>query len=388
MDLTVLYSNSSDNTPPTISSLNAEIVGSAVSFVAEAADDSPATVTDFVILFRDASGLWKQVQLVQTPSTNIWTGSAPVTGTQVQVIGQAVDDAGNVGLWANKGEPLIVTPPPPPPDGVSVDLDGPPGLDGWFLGDVTVTLNGPEGLQFDVSVNGGSFAPYSGPFIVGDEGSNRVLFTTSDGGSGEVTVPIDETDPVITIAVPPNGAKYRVNQQVASNYSCTDGGSGVGSCAGPVPSGSNISTTAGAHTFTVNSSDRAGNTASLTHNYSAEYSFFGFFPPVKNPPALNETKAGQSGSGVPFKWRLFAANGVVVRNLSAVSSISSQQINCTTRAMIGTALAESRATLQYDQTGDQYLFNWKTKKAWAGTCRRLTFTFDDGSQRFADFKFK
>ena len=42
----------------------------------------------------------------------------------------------------------------------------------------------------------------------------------------------------------------------------------------------------------------------------------------------------------------------------------------------------------YDPATDQYTYVWKTTKSWAGTCRRLTVTFNDGTQRYADFKFR
>jgi TolB protein len=272
MDVRVLYSNSSDYIAPIISRLDAEIVGSTVSFTAEATDDSPATITDFLVVFRDATGLWRSVELVQTPNTNRWTGGASVTGTQVQVIGQAIDHAGNVGLWANKGLPLIVTPPEPPPSGVTVDVDGPPGLGGWFVGDATVTITGPEGLRYDVSVNGSEPFQYSAPFAVNNEGANTIAFTTSGGDSGSVTVPIDKSGPEITISVPPDGASYALGQSVNAAYSCADSGSGAASCNGTVPNGSPIATSSiGAKAFTVNATDAAGNSSSLTHRYNVQF---------------------------------------------------------------------------------------------------------------------
>ena len=50
-----------------------------------------------------------------------------------------------------------------------------------------------------------------------------------------------------------------------------EGGSGLESCKGTVPSGQLIDTASpGAKTFTVTTSDRLGNTRSLTHTYSVE----------------------------------------------------------------------------------------------------------------------
>ena len=35
----------------------------------------------------------------------------------------------------------------------------------------------------------------------------------------------------------------------------------------------------------------------------------------------------------------------------------------------------------------EYVYVWKSDKAWAGTCRRLDVTFVDGTQHIASFKF-
>lgn len=82
--------------------------------------------------------------------------------------------------------------------------------------------------------------------------------------------PADTTAPTIAIDTPADGAVYEPNATVNASYSCTDdaGGSGVASCAGPVPDGSPIDTsTLGQHSFTVDAQDNAGNPATSTVNY-------------------------------------------------------------------------------------------------------------------------
>ena len=39
-------------------------------------------------------------------------------------------------------------------------------------------------------------------------------------------------------------------------------------------------------------------------------------------------------------------------------------------------------------SGDQYNYTWKTESSWAGTCRQLVVTLNDGSVHTANFKFK
>jgi hypothetical protein len=46
-----------------------------------------------------------------------------------------------------------------------------------------------------------------------------------------------------------------------------------------------------------------------------------------------------------------------------------------------------RSTLSYDATTGQYVYVWKTDKAWVNTCRQLVVTLNDGSVHTAEFKF-
>ena len=54
--------------------------------------------------------------------------------------------------------------------------------------------------------------------------------------------------------------------------------------------------------------------------------------------------------------------------------------------------AASNSGLQYDSTANpptgQYIYVWKTDKAWSGTCRRLDVQFIDGQSKSALFQFK
>ena len=42
--------------------------------------------------------------------------------------------------------------------------------------------------------------------------------------------------------------------------------------------------------------------------------------------------------------------------------------------------------MTYDATAGQYVYVWKTDKAWAGTCRKLTVNLKDGTSKQALFK--
>src|SRR5688572_29422757 len=97
-------------------------------------------------------------------------------------------------------------------------------------------------------------------------------------------------------------AAYLLNQAVASNYGCSDSGSGVSSCVGPVANGSNIYTaSADAKTFSVNATDHVGNTSSQSVSYSVGYGFVALY---------DQTKVHKSGSTIPIKIQIVDANGV------------------------------------------------------------------------------
>ncbi|MGH3087081.1 MAG: Ig-like domain-containing protein, partial [Rubrobacteraceae bacterium] len=80
---------------------------------------------------------------------------------------------------------------------------------------------------------------------------------------------VDRKKPGIALATPEDNASYEHGAEVAANYSCSDDGSGVQSCAGPVESGEDMDTSSlGGKTFTVEATDAVGNTSSLTRNYT------------------------------------------------------------------------------------------------------------------------
>jgi Ca2+-binding RTX toxin-like protein len=83
------------------------------------------------------------------------------------------------------------------------------------------------------------------------------------------TTATDTNKPQIAITTPPQGATYTKDQAVAASYSCTDVDSGVATCQGTVANGANIDTSStGTKTFTVNATDNAGLTNSVSHTYT------------------------------------------------------------------------------------------------------------------------
>jgi hypothetical protein len=80
---------------------------------------------------------------------------------------------------------------------------------------------------------------------------------------------LDQTAPTVTVNIP-EGAVYTQGRPVPLAFSCADedGGSGVASCVGSTPSGSNLPTgTAGMQVLTITATDNVGNVFVKTVNY-------------------------------------------------------------------------------------------------------------------------
>jgi hypothetical protein len=187
---------------------------------------------------------------------------------------------------------------------------------------------------------------------------------------------IDKKAPSISITSPA-ATSYTLNQTVAANYSCSDGGSGVNSCAGPVASGANINTASpGSKTFTVNAADKVGNAGSASAAYSVNYNFSGYLAPVSNPPTVN---TGKPGKIYPVKWQLRDANGRFISALSAITSVTYQSTACppanAPTGSLGTGTTGSNG-LRYDSATNQYVYNWSAPKT-AG-CYTLQVKLDSG----------
>lgn len=172
---------------------------------------------------------------------------------------------------------------------------------------------------------------------------------------------IDKKAPVITVTAPTAGS-YLLNQAVAVGFTCVDGGSGVANCTGTTVNGGALDTiSAGAKTFTVSSTDNAGNAASPTNvNYSVNFGITVLF---------DQTKAHKSGSTVPIKIRLVDANGANVSSAAtivhAVSVIQTSSQASTTLDDAGNSNPD--LDFRYDAGLGGYIFNLKTTGYGTGT---------------------
>jgi hypothetical protein len=110
----------------------------------------------------------------------------------------------------------------------------------------------------------------------------------------------------------------------------------------------------------------------------------GFSEPVSSS-VLNEMKAG---AGVPVKFGLGGEFGL---DIFAAGYPTSRTISCETglpTEPVEETVAVSASGLRYDASVGQYIYSWRTDKAWSGSCRELVLKLKDGSEHTAKFVFK
>ncbi|MEV7009343.1 PxKF domain-containing protein [Streptosporangium sp. NPDC051022] len=200
----------------------------------------------------------------------------------------------------------------------------------------------------------------------------------SISGDRTVKVTVDLTKPTISLTRPADGAVYTLGTAVTASYRCEDNLSGIATCAGTVPDGSPLGTSAvGFHEFTVKATDRAGNTASQKVTYQVVYPWHAYFP---------ETMEGKAGSAVPIKFSLGGDRGT---DFFASGYPASQPVTCDTGKPTGPAEPTrnpGNSSISYG--GGQYNYVWKTDKSWSDTCRQFQLKLDDGTSHFATIKLK
>jgi hypothetical protein len=128
-----------------------------------------------------------------------------------------------------------------------------------------------------------------------------------------------------------------------------------------------------------------GTTTSLSpFALATRFPFTGFFAPVDNQPTFNVLKAGAT---VPVKFGLGGDRGL---DVLAVDSPTSVGVPCPTAATYDPVETTTTSTsgLHFDATSGLYAYNWRSSKAWAGTCRQLNLRLADGTSHPALFQFR
>jgi hypothetical protein len=111
----------------------------------------------------------------------------------------------------------------------------------------------------------------------------------------------------------------------------------------------------------------------------------GFFQPIDND-AINSAKAGQT---IPVKWHLADADGNPIDDPATFVSVSSTPSGGACSGLPSDAIETYAGDSGLQYLGDgNWQFNWQTPKSYAGQCRTMTLTLNDGTTRSANFQFK
>lgn len=115
------------------------------------------------------------------------------------------------------------------------------------------------------------------------------------------------------------------------------------------------------------------------------YAFTGFYQPVANA-GWNGAKAG---SAIPVKFSLGGDQGldVLKGGYPTATQIACPGSSTVVESMPETA-ALSTSGLTYDPVAGQYVYVWKTSKAWAGQCYRFELGLNDDTSHTFDVQFK
>lgn len=158
-------------------------------------------------------------------------------------------------------------------------------------------------------------------------------------------------------------------------------GAGVATCA--PQSGSQFPL--GTSTVNCSAVDARGNVANqVSFTVTVHYAWNGFFRPIDNLPTLNSSRAG---SAIPVKFNL---GGHMGSSILAPGYPRVALMQCTGGApedAVEETVTAGSSTLTYDTTAQQYIYVWKTDKAWAGSCGLLKLRLADGTEHSANFKF-
>ena len=224
-------------------------------------------------------------------------------------------------------------------------------------------------------------------------GTHTITLTVTDTGGGsdtdDVVITVQDTlapdidcpdDVVVNLPLNSNATSMAVNYPAVT---------AIDSCSSTVTVNSSPASGSvfpvGSTTVNASADDGAGHVSNCSFTVTVQYNFTGFFPPVANLPALNVVQAGR---GIPVKFSLSGNKGL---GIFAPGSPSSGPIVCNSSdpaTMLEETVTAGGSSLSYDPVSDQYIYVWKTDPSWAGTCRQLVVTLNDGTVHRANFKFK
>jgi len=225
-------------------------------------------------------------------------------------------------------------------------------------------------------------------FIAPATGTYTISFANGTTKTTHYSINVDVSSPVYNEAV----LTEKISPQMNSDMSPMLQGDTPMPTDTPTSTATATPTDTPTSTATATSTDTPTNTPTSTATATPTntptpiptFTFTGFFQPVDNLPTLNIVKAG---SAIPVKFSLKGNQGP---NIFAVGYPTSTSITCVITAVdaVEETSTAGSSSLSYNVRTDQYIYIWKTDKAWGGTCRTLVIKLSDGTFHYANFQFK
>ena len=249
------------------------------------------------------------------------------------------------------------------------------------------------GLSTTVVAGVETINAYTGSRLVSDAVGNSTLAGPIGGNK------VDRKGPQITLVAPTDAATYLLHQVVTASYGCSDGGSGLATCAGPVASGGPIDTSSlGTKSFQVSATDAVGNPATLANGYSVQYSGTCIDGPgrrILQPVDADGTSVFKKGSTVPVKFRVCDAAGNSIGGSQPVTGWSNGTDvpypvlywRTTGAGPVDEQVISTTPDTQFrwDATARQWVFNLNTKNLAAGYTYVYRIHLNDGT--YIQFQF-
>jgi Tol biopolymer transport system component len=219
--------------------------------------------------------------------------------------------------------------------------------DGWNNSDVTVTWNWTDAKPGVDPANCTTSSTSSG------EGEALELTASctdlaDNTGSATFHVNVDKTAPTVTC----NAAAFTLGSTTGGRVTATVTDSLSGPVASPVSADITVSDLAapGVKVVSLTGADKAGNTTTVSCNYTVGLQFLGFLAPIPQ-------SAYKRGSTIPVKVRLGDASGKPIPDATALALLAP---TCHVQVTLDGVV---KGCASYDQLSDTFQFDLKTAKS-------------------------
>lgn len=338
----------------------------------------------------DDAGFTPVATGLTSPSHTFATG-APAEGTWTYRV-KAVETSTTPALesaYSPASSPVVVDHSAPNAPTASPDRAAEyTGNGSWWKDSVTVSFtgNGDPNLKDGsagsgvASVTGSKSFSATGPFTAEGSATDNVGLVSSVATfSGSV----DAAAPVVSLSCP--SAPVVKGSTAYATWTASDEGSGLATAA----SGQIALDTSAVGSRSVvapagTAVDNVGHSSAATEacSYSVVYDFRGFFQPVD----MDKVNVAKAGSSIPIKFSLGGYQGmdIIAAGYPKFTITGTSQTGDT----IEETVTAGGSSLSYDPVADQYVYVWKTDKAWAGKSGTFTLRLADGTDHSATFSFK